>query len=93
MLPIQCQRDLGVRLAYELVAFFLESSPNLLVSIQFAINHRVNVTFGIVEWLLPLRIQINNCKAVVAKSWSDNSVTWCRPMREIISTYLRGNLH
>jgi hypothetical protein len=68
MLSVQVNRDLGIALAAEIVAFGDELFSDLVVTVKLAIDHSVYIAICVMEWLLRFRVQINNGETIVTKS-------------------------
>jgi hypothetical protein len=68
MLSVQVNRDLGIALAAEIVAFGDELFSDLVVAVKLAIDHSVYIAICVMEWLLRFRVQINNGETIVTKS-------------------------
>jgi hypothetical protein len=68
ILFVQVYGDLRVALATKLVAFGDQLLPDLIVPVELAIDHRMNIAFRVMKWLFGFWVQVDNSKAVMSKS-------------------------
>jgi hypothetical protein len=69
ILFVQVNCDFRVALAAKLVASGTKLFPNLVVPVELAVDYGMHIAIHVMEWLLSLRVQVNNSKTIVAKSW------------------------